>query len=184
MSSCCPLGWGRCDGKDSRESRMAKPRPGDTLRDCRDPSAALGAPQCLPPPQPRCGPAPSPAHIGCFHGISSLTFLTHPIPRAFPPPPLASALNYNKPSCPLSPKYLLPHQHELLGWGCANTCLPLALSLGSGPVHPILEPWDSPCFLTFPVSYLRPADHAPFAPKPVRAAMLECTPALYPPARR
>lgn len=98
-----PLGWGHCKGKDLHGSQMAKSRPGDAglcralLQGCRDPSAALATPQCLSPPQP-CRGDP----IGCFHGISCLPDLSYtpPIPRAFLPPPLASALNYNKSAAP------------------------------------------------------------------------------------
>lgn len=150
MSSCCPLGWRHCDGKDSNDSLTVKSRPGDT-KSAEHPTRAAGTLQ-LPLVLPSACPLPSLTIVlllplltsdVSIEFLASLTFLSPPIPRAFPPPPLASALNYNEPSHPLSPKELLPHQHKLLDRGRGNVCSPLALSLRSGPIHPIFEPWDS-----------------------------------------
>lgn len=114
-------------------------------------------------------PAPSPGCIGRFHGISCLPDLSRPpMPRAFPPPPLVSALNYNEPSHPLSPQQLLPHRAKLLDQGHRNMSLLLTLSTRSGPVHPILEPRDSPGF--FNVSsplFLSSSNHRLFDRSPV-----------------
>lgn len=108
MSSCCPLGWRHCDGKDSHDSLMVKSRHQvcrGPHRGCRDPSAALGAPQCLPSPQPHHSPAPSPAHIRCFHRISCLPDLSEPPhPQSLPTSSSGFCPELQRAQPPLEPK--------------------------------------------------------------------------------
>lgn len=165
VSSCRPLGWAHCDRKDLHDSQMAKSRPGDT-RSAEPSSGAAGTLQ-LPLVLPSACPLPSLAVVlllplltsdVSMEFLASLTFLTPLHPQSLPTSSSGFCPELQQTQLPLEPEIAPspPARAPGLG-GDVETCSPLTLSLGSGPVRPVLEPGTASVFLIFPVSYLCPA---------------------------
>lgn len=111
VSSCCPLGWRHCDGKDSHGSLTAKSRPGDT-KSAEPPTGAAGTLQ-LPLVLPSACPLPSLTAVlllplltldVSMEFLASLTFLSPPHPQSLPTSSSGFCPELQRAQPPLEPK--------------------------------------------------------------------------------
>lgn len=125
MSPCHPLGWGHCDGKDSRDSQMAKPRPGNTRPAELSPGSAgtLQVPSALPLRSfAAVLPLPLLASDVSMEFLPSLTFLTPHRPQSLPTSSSGFCPELQRVQQPLEPKITPSPSAQAPGPGHVETC--------------------------------------------------------------